>query len=836
MKNQNKTPASSVPVQDSKKDTPSSEKSGITSQDLIIFENRLKDSLAKFISFEAYSLYFPINKVNPLPKWLPNEKKLLLPLIYNDKLLGIFAASNVSIEKGELGILGQIASLCLENLALFKKSLLEPGSGLHTRQHLLEYMAAAIEEIQNSMQLGPGVDGKFDLATPASNFGASFGGSFSVLTANFSPLAKVSREYGFAFADKFTAALAEAFKAALPEQALAASISDTVFAVYLPNRAYSECTRLGREVCEKMGAVELSEPLTKVKVSLPVAVGFACYPLDLEPGFTHPSPLEQGMQVLRRARLASGRAWDVPHHIKPGTANNQSNTEVNLLGFSEIIMHAGKVLQALPMGRVEANLGLGMGAREGMHFRVFAAGTADVVGEITLSSVQESIAQAEIIHLSNPARSVMAGDRLELLADIGESLGMEEGTKELISSKGDQPDAAEKKNILLSHRNFLANFAAERENATRFSLALIRLFPSEAINPEAPEALSETELLNNAVELVISSPITAKGAFAARYGLHNLIFYIPPQDSSGDPLKEASELEQTFAQIFEKLEQNFGIKAACGISTYPFLNYRRSDSLDNASKALDYAMLLDSPRVGAINSLALNIRADRYFSQGDIFAAINEYKQALLADEGNTWAWTSLGVCFASIGNREESRRSFEKALAKDPDDIMALYNLAQVLQAEGDAREAKQYYQKCLELQPDHVFSLLRLGQMAESSADYEQAREYFQKAIKQPQGEGAASRQLARIALAQKNPDEAREHLHKALARNPNDSMALSMLAEIYLNAGDNPEIALTLARQSVALRPDYALGWLGLARAYDACNEPDQAQRARLRASEI
>ena len=60
--------------------------------------------------------------------------------------------------------------------------------------------------------------------------------------------------------------------------------------------------------------------------------------------------------------------------------------------------------------------------------------------------------------------------------------------------------------------------------------------------------------------------------------------------------------------------------------------------------------------------------------------------------------------------------------------------------------------------------------------------------------------------------------------------------MLAEIYLNAGDNPEIALSLARQSVALRPDYSLGWLGLARAYESCNEPEQAQRARLRAAEI
>ncbi len=793
-------------------------------KDLIVFENRLKDLIAKFIAFKGYSLYFPTGKVKPLPKWLPEEKKLLIPLIHDGEALGVFAASGVSMKKGQLNSLSELTGLCLENLLLFKKSLLDPASGLYNRQHLLEYMAEAIEKIQNSMAFGPAVDGKFDFpAAPV----CSMGGSFSVLVANFSPLSKVGREYGFAFADRFTTALAETFKETLPEQALAASVGDTAFAVYLPNRAYSDCVRIGRELCAKMSQLELPEPLSGVKVSLPVAVGFACYPLDLEAGFSRPSPLEQGIQILRRARLASSRAWDAPRRQKHGRESPQGAPEPNLLGFSEIIVQGGKVLGILPMARVETNLGLGVGAREGMHFRVFSpepgGAPQKIVGEIALSNVQESGSQGEVIHLSDPTRSITAGDRLELLPD----LSLDEA---VVNRKDSSGAKALPKTTLLSHREFLASFAAERETTAQFALALMRLMPGDTINPDAPGAISEADILTKAVGLVLGelAQLEEKGAFAARYGLHSLIFYLPSEDTA--------RLEQTFKNIVEKLEKDTGVDAACGIAGYPFLGYRKSDSLGNAGKALDYAMLLPKPRVGRINSLALNIRADCYFSQGDMFAAINEYKQALLADDNNVWAWTSLGVCFAGIGNREESRRSFEMALSRDSNDIMALYNLAQVLQAEGETREAKEYYCRCLELNPEHVFSLLRLGQMAENAGDYEKAVEYFQKVGELPQGEGAASRHLARIALARKNPDEAREHLHRALTRNPDDALALGMLAEIYLNAGDNPEIALSLARQSVALRPDYSLGWLGLARAYESCNEPEQAQRARLRAAEI
>ena len=276
--------------------TPQAEAPGIcreelTPRDLIDYELRLKEALSRFIKFKAYSLYFPTGKISHLPKWLADEKKLLLPLVHNEKLLGVFSASGVSIKQGQLTLLSEICALCLDNLALFKAGLLEQASGLYTREYLLDHVAAAVTGVQNT--LAPGKSGT-DIAAAGQlmpegglpELGnlrtGSFGHNFALMAVNFSPLTKVSREYGYAFGDQFMLALARAFREVLPDQALAARISDNSFAVYLPGRTPADCLRLGREVCKAMEAVELSDPLTHTRVSLPVAAGFACYPQDLE--------------------------------------------------------------------------------------------------------------------------------------------------------------------------------------------------------------------------------------------------------------------------------------------------------------------------------------------------------------------------------------------------------------------------------------------------------------------------------------------------------------------------------------------------------------------------
>jgi predicted Zn-dependent protease len=103
-------------------------------------------------------------------------------------------------------------------------------------------------------------------------------------------------------------------------------------------------------------------------------------------------------------------------------------------------------------------------------------------------------------------------------------------------------------------------------------------------------------------------------------------------------------------------------------------------------------------------------------------------------------------------------------------------------------------------------------------------------------PGGEALTRRGLARLAIREGQPEEAREELHEALLINPNDALALQLLASLCLDAGENPAVAESLARQSAALRPDCKAAWLELARALEASGKAGEAREALLRAGEL
>ena len=63
-----------------------------TRRDLRACEHRLRDAMARVLSFKAYSLYFPRAASGPEPLWLPQERKLLVPLMHQGEQLGVFVA------------------------------------------------------------------------------------------------------------------------------------------------------------------------------------------------------------------------------------------------------------------------------------------------------------------------------------------------------------------------------------------------------------------------------------------------------------------------------------------------------------------------------------------------------------------------------------------------------------------------------------------------------------------------------------------------------------------------------------------------------------------------
>lgn len=112
---------------------------------------------------------------------------------------------------------------------------------------------------------------------------------------------------------------------------------------------------------------------------------------------------------------------------------------------------------------------------------------------------------------------------------------------------------------------------------------------------------------------------------------------------------------------------------------------------------------------------------------------MEEYKLALLADEGNAMAWNSLGVCMAALGRQHEARRHFLEALKHSPDEARAAqicYNLGTVCQNLGERRAAARYYRQCVKIAPDHLFAHIRLGQLCEQGGRRGEARRFYERA----------------------------------------------------------------------------------------------------------
>lgn len=805
-----------------------SEQSGIVlrRRDLIELEPLLGETLARVLPFTAHGLYFPQENAPDEPVWLSQERKLLLPLERRGEVLGVFIARGVDARavKRVLPILPALAGLCLDNLELYQQSRRDSLTGLALRQELLTRMVREADMVRGRLSQSP--DGEGEGSAPLHR------ACMGLISARWEDMENVARRHGYGFADTLLASLARALSAELPDEVLAARTGDAEFTLLVPAATRAACQKLAEAMLERLEPVNLSSPLTRHAVRPRLAVGHALYPQDMDGTFLGLPMSEQARILLRRAEMAAAVAGD-------RNAAGRGDAPPRIMGFNRILSEGGVIRESQPMGRVVVSLGRAAGAREGLRFSVWtAAGSASdraqetpspkYKGEIVLMEVRESTAVAETLHLGDPACSLTAGDTLRLLTD---AQPLHDGG---ITDTTPQPDP---ETGLQRHGDFLHRLARERENHSSFVLALIRVIRQEPVEYTAraedalivPPERSLAEIVERCLGHEKGEAFTTP-TLGGRYGVNSLAFFYPAVD--------VEMLAEQYRGICTELA-GLGWDAAVGLMSYPYLQFRKGETLECCHKALEFALLLPEPKVGVFGSLALNISADKRYSLGDVFGAVEEYKLALLADADNVMAWNSLGVCMATLARHHEARRYFKEALKRNNGDAAALYNLGAVCQSIGETRAAARHFRECIAADPEHMFAHIRLGQLAERAGRLKDARAYYSRAaaLEDKTGEsgGLTRRHLARVALRQRKGEEARELLHEALVRNPQDAAAMEMLAGLYLDGGEDPAMAEMLARQSVGLRPEHKETWLLLARALRALGREADAGAAEVRAEQ-
>lgn len=783
----------------------------MTRHDLLEMEQRLRASLHTVLPFAAHAVYFPQNDEPLEPVWLPDESRLLLPLRQGDTLLGVFMARELNADRVEalLPELPALAALCLDNLELYKAGRLDTSTGLATRQVLMDRMREEVERI-----VAPFGSAEEE---PREN-----DGGFALALIRFPGLENLARQWGYGFAERFLEKLAHVLRQSLPDGVLAARAEDAGFGLVFPGYNRVRCAEALTTTLHALEGVSLPEPYTQRAVLTRACAGFVLYPQDMDGEFADlndPAPA-----LLHKAGLALEVACARPAGSPVGNASR-------LMAYGQILAEGGVIRRTLPLSRMEISLGRGVGAREGQCFSVWSVDypvqgerTTDVPlqplykGEIVILEARATESVAEILHLGDPSWPMQPNDTLVLLPRNAPSSAMSADDDGSASPADPQLDAL---TGLYRHSGFLTRLSRAREGLSSFALAMLHL-----ATPQGDDPYRMAQVARQCRETFADKGL-GDVVLGGRYATSTLVFFHPDAD--------AERLVSMYSELCTRLSKTFG-PCGAGIALWPFLDYHPADMLEGCRKALEYAMLLPEPHVGVLDSLALNISADKLHCRGDVFGAMEEYKEALLADADNALAWNSLGVCMAGLGRHEEARTHFHEALRRAPDDAATAYNLGAACQRLGDLAAARSYYENCLTLAPDHLYATIRLGQLAERNDDLAAARVHYRAAVGQDPDSALPHRHLARIALREANPHAARECLHQALQRNPRDAESLTLLAHLYLDGGEDPELAETLARQSVALRPDSKNAWRTLARALEARGLHNQASGALVKADEI
>lgn len=792
-------------------------------------EGLLCAGLGAVLSFTGHALYFPTHDAPREPELLGDERRLLLPLVWRGEGLGMLMLHGVRCRETRrlLPHLSAIAALCLENLARARAMERDPGTDLVTESALLARMEAEVELLHAVMR-DPGRSA--NRPAPLHRF------CLGMAVLRWRDGEAAARALGYAFCEQTMRALAEACMAGLPSDTRAGRLGPYEIGLLFPATGRGACQRLAQEALARMDGVRVQDPVTGLASRPRLCAGHALYPQDMAGPEFSLAMFDQARKLRDRARLAA----DAAERALAGGAADA------VMPFARILREGGVVLECPALDRLRVSLGKEANACEGQRFHVRGrlpdGAPGALKGEIVLLRVEREEALAELLHVEDPTAPPEAGDRLLLAVEpkvaasaqeaFGEPAGRCADGKVPASTGRAGTAMSVSGNKTASHGEFLRRFGSARESCRKFTLAIARFSPldgasaedagMEAWLKEAPRLLKET-----ATRLQAPSP-----GLIGRYGSNSLIVFHP--DAAGEACRPLYAALCAAARAA-------GLSAAAGLAAHPFLEFRKDESEACALKALEFALLLpeSEPRVGLCDSVALNISADRRYSLGDAFGAMEEYQMALLADSRNAVARNSLGVCLAAVGRGAEARRQFQTALRHAVEPALAAkisYNLGAVCQNLGDFRAAARHYRRSAVMAPEYRYVWLRLGRLHEQRDRRGEARRCYERAAAledaSPGTSGTARRQLARLAARQRRGAEARELLHDALLRNPDDAQALLQLAELYLEGGEDPSMAEMLARRSVRLydRPE---AWLTLARALRALGREADARRAEGRA---
>jgi len=798
----------------------------LTQSDLALLTRDLEEDLAGLAAYESIMLITretcdepPASQafITGRPVFDFERKRVFLPLSAEGQVRAVARLEAVtSLDRlSRLGpFLSRLARLSLEKFLLGQALVLDPVTGLFSRLKLLEELGRLLKSaVERLGQAAP----RLEVAEEAAEGSAR--PDVALILVKQIETEPLIQAHGRRFLRLVHRRLAEELIAAAGRSGCPARMGEFAFAWLEPGLS-AEAARL--KLAEWAAGLKPFQTLEGEKINLALVGAAAAFPEDL------PGPWLEGENevedLARELEARAGRALDQAAALGPGT----------FLSPAEVRRRLGKVIEVLPLGRVVVNMGRSLGVEEGARFYVLhLSEQASPVykAELTLLSVNHEQATAEISALEDPRFPVQVGDGLVLAEETG-ALKLRAADERVMELAGREVKVVlDQATGLVSSRSLPVLSQRLAEAGRPFLVLLARIDGLVARRALVGQKESD-RLLTRLADLGV--PLL-KPAAMGRAGVDAVAFF------GSDPGDEAAlELGWRLREAAEReLEQSLSV----GLARYPFLETPPAEAIERAFKALDHASFPQAEPVVLFNAVSLNVSGDRLYHRGDLKGAVSEYERALAVDPDNLNVLNSLGVSYGQQGRLEEACRLFERVAERAPEDFMAWYNLGLVRRRLGRLEEARQALERAGQLNDQDFAVLFALGQLYLDQDQPLKASQSLGRAAGLDESRPVVHRWLGEALARAGKLEEAMRQFKAAVKANPMDAASLCWLGWLYKDRTRDREIALSLTRQAVELKPEdwffrMRLGWVLLlnGRAEEALNEFQTALTQGERAPEL
>jgi choline-sulfatase len=217
---------------------------------------------------------------------------------------------------------------------------------------------------------------------------------------------------------------------------------------------------------------------------------------------------------------------------------------------------------------------------------------------------------------------------------------------------------------------------------------------------------------------------------------------------------------------------------------------------------------------------------NEYYRRRQFARAIEQFKRALDLKPDYDLVVINMANAYRAMGRDQEAMVGYRRFMELDPKNAQIRYEAAQILIDSGNLDEARRELTEALRLEPKLAAARNALGVLALRAGDLAGAEREIRAAIEEKADVRLAHFNLALLAEQRGDVPRAILEYKKEIALHPNSYKAAFNLGRLYETTGDRSS-QIAQFKEAIRMNPSFAEGHLFLAKAYlDAAQNFDEA----------